>query len=92
MTDPSEQRARQKLEEGEKKLKKSGGLFSFLSGGSGGITDAVECFVGAANAFKVFFLLKTVQKFKKGCPKLVFRRRHIPASCQTARGPGRLQV
>ena len=53
MTDPNEQKARQKLEEGEKKLKKNGGLFGFLSGGSGGNTAAIECFLSAANSFKV---------------------------------------
>jgi hypothetical protein len=53
MTDPNEQKAKQKLEEGEKKLKKSGGFLSFLSAGSGGITEAVECFLSAANSFKV---------------------------------------
>lgn len=52
MTDPNEQKARQKLEEGEKKLKKSGGFFSFLTGPGGGHTDAIECFVSAANSFK----------------------------------------
>lgn len=50
----AEKKAHQKLEEGEKKLKKSGGFFSSILGNSDGVTDAVACFVSAANSFKVF--------------------------------------
>jgi hypothetical protein len=54
MTDPLEQKARQKLEEGEKKLKKTGGFLSMITGGgSDSVSSAVECFVSAANSFKV---------------------------------------
>jgi len=53
MTDLNEKKAQQKLDEGEKKLRKSGGILSSIFGSSGGITEAVECFVSAANSFKV---------------------------------------
>uniref|UniRef100_A0A183BN77 Alpha-soluble NSF attachment protein n=1 Tax=Globodera pallida TaxID=36090 RepID=A0A183BN77_GLOPA len=53
MTDPNEHKAKMLMEEAEKKLKKSGGLFSFLTGGSGGPSDAAELFIKAANVFKL---------------------------------------
>lgn len=54
MTDQNEQKAKQKLEEAEKKLKKSTGLLGFLTGGGGGgVSDAAELMIQAANLFKV---------------------------------------
>ena len=41
----NEAKARQKLEEAEKKAKKTSGFFSSLLGGGGGVNDACDLFV-----------------------------------------------
>jgi hypothetical protein len=56
MTDPTELKAKQKFEEGEKKLKKSSGFFTSIFGGGIDISDAIACFVNAANLYKVVFV------------------------------------
>ena len=56
MTDPNEKKALQKMEEGDRKLKKNTGFISSIFGGGGsGVSDAIECYISAANYYKVFF-------------------------------------
>ncbi|KAI6227503.1 Aromatic-di-Alanine repeat protein [Aphelenchoides fujianensis] len=49
----SEQKARQKLEEAEKKSRKGGGFFGSLLGGGNNAVDACELYNQAGNLFKV---------------------------------------
>nr|CAD2139954.1 unnamed protein product [Meloidogyne enterolobii] len=53
MTDPNEKKALQKMEEGDRKLKKNTGFISSIFGGGGsGVSDAIECYISAANYYK----------------------------------------
>lgn len=44
-----ETKARNKLEEAEKKTKKSGGFFSFLNSGNNNVSDACDLYVQVSN-------------------------------------------